>query len=408
MKTVAIISEYNPFHTGHEYHLKKIREEFGDDTRIIAIMSGNFTQRGEPAIAEKSLRAECAVRCGVNLVLEIPFPFSASSAEIFADAAVAIADSIGVVDYLSFGSEHGDIGLLSEIAENMQKEEFQKKLADILSSKDGKHLGYPKALLNAYSSVFYDISDIFKSNNILALEYIKALRRRSSRILPHTIKREGASYTSSFLPDAKYQSASAIRELLRNSDKSALDYIPYAAKNTIMTAVNNSEIPCDEEKLSAAVIAKLRLSTPSSDCDIYDAEGGLYNRLQKHSFEATDISSLIMQTDTKKYTTARIRRAIWNSFFGVTSSSVKALPEYTRVLAMDSVGFAILKQIKKIGGFSVITKPSADSALSLVGREQKRFSDRADAVFQLTKPNPTAANLSLTTTPFILNDSAIC
>ena len=113
MKTVAIIAEYNPFHSGHEYHINKIREEFGSDTRILAIMSGNFTQRGEIAYADKYFRAECAVRCGVNLVLELPFPYSLSSAEIFAKSGVKIADALGVTDILSFGSEAGSIETLT-------------------------------------------------------------------------------------------------------------------------------------------------------------------------------------------------------------------------------------------------------------------------------------------------------
>ena len=124
MKTVAIISEYNPFHSGHVYQIRRIREDFGEDTRIVAIMSGNYTQRGHIAMMDKSARAKMAVLCGANLVLELPFPYSMGSAEIFAKAGVAIAEGIGQIDVLSFGSECGNLSLLKETAERMQKKEF--------------------------------------------------------------------------------------------------------------------------------------------------------------------------------------------------------------------------------------------------------------------------------------------
>ena len=147
MKTVAIISEYNPFHSGHEYQIQKIREEFGADTRIIAIMSGNYTQRGEMAIMDKSLRAECAVRCGVNLVLELPFPFSSSSAEFFSRSGVKIAHSLGVVDYLSFGSECGSIEELVNAAKNMSSKEYKALLKQNLAAKNIRNALFPIVIL---------------------------------------------------------------------------------------------------------------------------------------------------------------------------------------------------------------------------------------------------------------------
>ena len=140
MKTVAIISEYNPFHNGHLYHTQKIREEFGEDTAIIAIMSGNFVQRGEAAIIEKWDRARIAVDCGVNLVLELPFPFSMASAEYFAKAGVCIADSVGVVDAISFGSESGSIDELCTAAENILSPEFDDEIKRL--TKDNTSMGY--------------------------------------------------------------------------------------------------------------------------------------------------------------------------------------------------------------------------------------------------------------------------
>ena len=164
MKTVAIISEYNPFHSGHKYQIDKIREKFGKDTAIVAVMSGNYTQRGEVAFFSKGARAKAAVLSGVNLVLELPFPFSSSSAEIFAKSGVKIAESIGA-DYLSFGSESGNLEELLSVADAMSSPEFSEVFAEL---GDNKALGYPERLEKAYEKVSSS-SFAFSSNNILSV-----------------------------------------------------------------------------------------------------------------------------------------------------------------------------------------------------------------------------------------------
>ena len=402
MKTVAIIAEYNPFHTGHEYQINRIRAEFGQDTRIIAIMSGNYTQRGSIAIIDKSTRAECAVRCGINLVLELPFPFSSSSAEFFAKSGVYIASSLGVVDILSFGSELGDINKIKLIADNMNSKLYQDKLSEIINTSNNKNIGYPALCEKAYKLLFAEdiISDFFTPNNILAIEYIKALSSFGSTITAHTLKRVGAEYSENKITDEAHQSASAIRNLMLTSFDSAMEYIPNKAKDTVISAHTNKHMPCVEDKLSSAVISHLRLNSP--EAQIHDANGGLYNRLQNASFEASTISKLTEIAGTKKFTSSRIRRAIWYSFFGVTSSDVKELPQYTQVLAMDNVGKSILKDVKKKMDFPVVTKPSSYDFLSAAAKRQKELSDKADSVFQLTKPDLTHGKLSLKTSPFVL------
>ena len=404
MKTVAIIAEYNPFHSGHEYQIKKIREEFGDDTGIIAIMSGNYTQRGEIAIMDKSLRAECAVRCGVNLVLELPFPFSSSSAEFFSKSGVRIADSLGVVDYLSFGSECGSIDQLVSVAEKMNSNEYNTELKNNLTAKSTRTLGYPQICEHTYTKLYGAIPevDISTPNNILALEYIKALNNIKSSIKPHTIKRVGSGYSEENIQNSEHQSASAIRKLITDDVVSAAKYIPKALKNILIDNFEAKNFPCNCERIAAAIISKFRINSPTESADFHDAGGGLYNRLQSASFEATKISKLIELADTKKFTTARIRRAVWFSFFGVTSSEVKELPLYTQVLAMDNVGKSILKQIKKISDFPILTKPSARSALQGDAKRQKLLTDKCDSIFQLTKPKDVSGNLSLLTSPFVM------
>ncbi len=400
--TVAIISEYNPFHTGHKYQIDKIREEYGKDTNIIAIMSGNFTQRGEPALADKYLRAEWATLAGVNLVLELPFPYSISSAEFFASAAIKIITALGCVDAISFGSECGDADTLISIAKKMQSEVFKTAITKIINSKEYEMLGYPKICELAFDECFGEkpTENLFSPNNILAIEYIKAILNFKSPLKIHTLKRDGASYNNGKLEDCKHQSAMAIRKSLMSTPEEAIQYIPIESRASFKAHYENLDFPTDVDKLSASVLSFFRLN-PRPYIDYFDVGGGLYMRLSSASLEAHDLRTLITLTETKKFTNARIRRGIWYSFFGVTSSDVKKLPEFTQVLALDQKGRALLKDIKKFGGISIITKPSALNGLSDIAILQKKLLDKADSVFQLTKQKPVSGRDSLRAKPFV-------
>ncbi len=399
MKTVAIICEYNPFHSGHLYQMKRIREEFGENTRIVCIMSGSFTQRAEIAIADKSARAKMAVLSGANLVLELPFPYSMGSAELFAKAGVSIAEGLGCIDILSFGSECGDLARLSDAAKAMQSDGFSSRLQAL--SKKYPTEGYASLLETALGEKIgkESATALLCPNNILALEYLKALQASKSGIEPHTVARQGADYRATEKENTEHQSAGAIRASLLSGDSSLLSYIPEAARAVFTEQIAAGLAPCNEEKLSSAVLSYFRLNKPTASCRFLEATGGLYNRLITKSYEAHDISSLAALTETKKFTNARIRRAIWFSFFGVTSSEAKSAPRFTRVLAMDKEGQAILHEARSKASISIVTKPSEDPA-DQEARKQKVLADRADAVFQLTKPKPTDGNAAMRTSPF--------
>ena len=402
MTTVAIVCEYNPFHNGHLYQIEAIRREFGEDTRIIAVMSGSFTQRGESAILDKTYRAKCAVLCGVNLVLELPFPFSMSSAEFFSRAAIHIINKIGIVDYVSFGSESGELTELTEYARVTLSDEYNRTLNKLTESCEYANLGYPELCELAYTDTVGSRPALkLTPNNILALEYIKELIRTDSTVKPHTIKRQGASFDEEKIVGSALQSATAIRASVLSGDYSALDYVPKITESVYFDATQNGDFPCSPSRLSTAVISYLRINSSSANVDIHDAKGGLYNRLRNASLEANDFETLISLTETKKYTRARIRRVVWYSFFGVTSSEVVTPPAYTQVLAMDGLGRSCLKEIRKLAGFPIITKPSSTKGLCDIARVQKALSDKADSVFQLTKPTPKSAAFSLTVTPFV-------
>lgn len=403
MKTAAIITEYNPFHNGHLYQLNEIRKRLGEDTAVIAIMSGNFTQRGELAIADKTVRARAAVDSGVNLVLELPFPYSLSSAEFFASAGVHIADAIGVVDYLVFGSELGDTEALIEIARNMLSSEFFIALRQNEAMPENANIGYPKLCEITYNAIFENslMQDVFAPNNILALEYIKALIRKNSTITPITIKREGAGYNDALKENVALQSATAIRGLIKESDASAFAFMPKTAAPPYINAIEMGKCPSDESRLDTALISHLRLSSPNDATEIHDASGGLYNRLCNASSQTTSISSLTSMTETKKYTSARIRRAMWNSFFGVTSSDVRTAPAYTQVLALDSIGRSLLKRIKKMSDFTVITKPSSYLSSNNEVIRQKELSNKADSIFALSLELPDSSAFALSFSPYV-------
>ncbi len=403
MKTVAIISEYNPFHNGHLYQIEKIREKFGHDTAIIAIMSSNFTQRGEIAIMDKWARAKSAIKCGVNLVLELPFPYSMSSAEFFAKAGVHIADKMGVVDVLAFGSESGDLQVLEDTAEKLLSSALNEEIAKLAADKSSDNLGFAEIRDIAFKKVFGYEAPISTANNILAVEYIKALRTEGSSILPFTIERTGAGYNDQELMGGSIQSATAIRRLFFENNNSALKFLPKSTIECILEEQNIGAFPCDQETLFPIVATSFMLNFTNDADNLHDIGGGLYNRLKNKSIEATSIQSLVELATTKKYTTARIKRGIWYSLLGVTSSDVKTLPEYTQVLGMDKIGQALLKEIKKTATISILTKPS-DSPDFPIANKQKELADKADSISQLAKPTPTSTGSIYKRSPFVKKD----
>jgi predicted nucleotidyltransferase len=400
---IGIICEYNPFHNGHLYQIEKIREEFGEDANIIAVMSGNYVQRGGVAIADKSLRAKCAVLSGANLVLELPFPYSMSSAEYFAKSAVHILDSIGCVDYISFGSEAGDVAPLVNTAQIMLSREFTETMERLSLDPEKRKLGHAALCEVALKAIAQDGENLasLTPNNILAIEYIKAVITLKSNIKIHTVKRAFNSFSEEGFVPGSIQSATAIRNSIEHKDISALEFIPDITKNVILDAIQAGDFPCESERLSTAVIASLRLNSSTGCEEIHDASGGLYNRLKDLSFKTNTIESLICSAESKHFTKARIRRTLFYSLLGVTSSQFVDLPAYTQLLGLDSRGRAMLRTIGKHSQFPVLTKPSDVSKLPDAARPQKMLSDKADAIFQMTKPIPKDGNSAMRFTPFV-------
>ncbi len=352
MKICAVIAEYNPFHNGHTKQIEYIKENL-PDTAIVAIMSGNVVQRGELAVLDKYVRAEIAVKCGVDAVLELPYPWCGASAGYFARGGVEIAKAIGV-DYLCFGSESGEIDELRSVAENTLSTEYISLLDSLI--KNEPEVSYISLSRRAYRELYgCDIPD--GANNTLAIEYLKHI----GNITPVTYKR---TYPSS---------ATAAREFIRTgSMKSFFQTVPEASfeiyKNSSFT---------DNEKIASIVLWKLCSTSPEEICRYADIDMGIASRLISAANECTALSELYEKAATKKYTNSRLRRCVLNIVLGTAKDRLDRSPIFTTLLAANENGCKAIKQIKKQGSIEVITKPADHESV----KEQFEFSNKADRLF---------------------------
>ncbi len=325
MKTAGIICEYNPFHNGHKLHIEKTRNALGVEC-IVCVMSPNVVQRGEIAVADMYFRAEKAIQNGADLVLSIPPRFALQSAQYYAHYGVYILNSLGNIDYLSFGSECGSVDELEKALLEIDEEKIKKNL------KSGKTYG---ACISE--------NDILRcSNNILGLEYIKALKNLNSTIMPYTVKREFTDHDSN-KPNGNYASASYIRELIKeNNDYSR--FLPYEDKVPYSSY---------DEALGLLLSYKLSLDDENDFSDILNISEGLNNRILKQK-NCTDLEKIVSEIYCKRYIAPRIRRAILSIIFDLKKSD--ALPTYTRVLALNDTGKKYLNSVKKTSSIKIYSK----------------------------------------------------
>ena len=400
MKTAAIVCEYNPFHLGHARQIEAIRRDLGEDTAIIAIMSGNYVERGDLAVMHKFDRAEAAVRSGVSLVLELPFPFSAAGAEFFATSAVSILDRLGIVNYISFGSESGDVALLSRASERLSSQRFASCLRETLDKKENKSRGFAVVYEEVYARLYGEDgrSCLSHPNDTLALFYLRALQERGASITPHTVKRTGTD-ADGFGDAPRIAGATYIREkLLEGNPTEAASHLTEDSAQILHRAIEAKEAPVSLAGLENTLLAHLRMAKEGSA--FAECGGGLYSHLREAARDATNISSLLSLAATKKYTDARLRRAILFSYFGVTPDVLREQPLYTQVLAMDQKGQKVLANIRKTAHISLLTKPADLHKLSLAARAQAELSYRADSVYALLSPAPQKADVFLRTAPY--------
>ena len=360
MANVGIICEYNPFHNGHAEQLRKADELLGGEHNTkLALMSGSYVQRGEPAILSKELRTRAALSCGVDLVFEYPFPYSCAPAKIFADCAVGMFDRLGCVDYLCFGSETGDAGVLSECADVISSDAFEKALSEDISDFYGK-MSYAAVRERVYKRLTGNNLPI-GSNDILAVEYLIALKKRGSKIKPLVIKR-----VSGF-------GATAARKRIMENEPTT-DLLPEIMSGLI---AENKTVQIDD--FSKTLLPFLRLSDPERLAVFADMSYDLACKLVKASMRQTSVSALVECAANKTYTRARIRRAIFLSFFGVTPDRLHAEPKSIRLLGANECGRKLLRQISECSEIEVVTTARASDDIS----DSNDFSLVADSVYAL-------------------------
>lgn len=343
MSTFGIVCEFNPLHRGHQVLLDKARALGAD--RIVCVMSGNTLQRGEFAVADAHVRAEAAVRCGADLVLELPFPWCSSSAEHFSRAAIAILKDF--CDTVIFGSECGDLEKLTRAAKIAASEAFRKEYYERLSS------GAPAA--EAYFDLFlkYEIDDLH-SNDLLGIEYLRAANELSADLSFVTVRREGAAYVQEELLGEELPSAMAIRRLWTEGRFDEADaYLPPASAE-IFSRERGSWI--SKEALDRVVISCFRLHDGSDFSEVVGAEGGLVNRICEAARSSRSIAELLERVKTKRYTDARLRRQLLFCLAGVTPEVLSSLPQYTTLLAASEQGRALLSNTRKQERISIITR----------------------------------------------------
>ncbi len=385
MRSVAVIAEFNPFHNGHAHLLRCIRQELGEDTLVTAIMSGWFVQRGSLAVASPYVRAECALRAGYDLVLELPFPFSASSAEYFAEAGVSLADRLACFDTLAFGCESGDLAPLVRISEAADSGAYASALLLARESEEGKRSGYAglsRRVLAAQLSPS-DAEHLLQPNNTLAIEYLRALRRHSTSLAPFAVKREGQGYHEAVAGDEINASASAVRSLLEQQKYSEISkYIEAEALSPLLKAISEGEAPASMKKLSDAILAFFIAPSPA----LLTAADEASLRLRDAALGALDLDGLLAEFSAKSDTDAHARRTLLHAYLGVTSSELREPVRYTRVLGFRDSGRELLRIAKRKGTVALLTKTADHVALPPDAARQAERSLRADRLSALALP----------------------
>ena len=336
MKNCVIIAEYNPFHNGHMWQIEQARK-LGAKT-ITVIMSGNFVQRGSMSIFPKECRTTVALNCGADLVIELPAPYSTATAEKFACSGVDIANHLGFIDSIIFGAETPDISKLMEIAEMLLTPQFSDVLKTYLS--DG--ITFAVARSHACETILTGSSDILSSpNNILSIEYCKAILKTKSKITPFVLGRIGAHHHAT-ATDGKYASATYLRGIPQENWG---DFVPEKALE-IYNKEHGNENMLDYNRFELASVSRLRFASTSYIAEIADVSEGLENTLYNAIQKATTLEDVYSMAKSKRYTHARIRRLVLSTVLGL-KKSLPYSPPYIRVLGANSDGFTLLGENKK-------------------------------------------------------------
>lgn len=394
MKAVGIVSEYNPFHLGHQYHINATRL-LCPEHAVVAVMSGDFVQRGESAAFDKHIRAKAAVLGGADLVLELPLPWALSSAEGFARGAVGLLGQLGVVDTLSFGSECGDSALMREMALALSSDDVNELIAARLSAG----VSYAAARQSALEAVLGDGAEaIARPNNILGVEYIRAIDALGLDMRVVTVARTGAGHDEK--SREKVRSASDLRSMMY-SDEPWLQFMPDSVRE-----VYTGELPLNREKIQCAVLSRLRWLDREDFCALEDATEGLGNKLWKAVQEGESVEDILKRAKSKRYAMSRLRRMLMCASLGLKSGMNSGVPGYARVLAANTTGLSLLSDMKKVAGVPVITKPAHGLLLEGDALQSFELTRRARELYAIGMAARATPAGDMRSSPFILKDSA--
>lgn len=382
MKVTSIIAEYNPFHNGHKYHLEQSKKITNSDYCIV-VMSGNYVQRGEPAILDKWVRTKIALQSGADIVIELPSIYSTSSAEFFAHNAVSILDKTNIVESICFGSEIGDIEIIKEFANILSTEPLEYKA--MLKEELSKGISFPLARANALKAYIHNSDFIESPNNILAIEYIKSIIKLKSNIKPYTIKRN-SDYHSAILSDIS--SATAIRQAIKEK-KDFINSIPKESANILFEAISCGIAPIFFDDFSTLLNYKLRVNKNLSD--ILDINEGLENRIinsSKYNFNISDITKSIK---TKRYTYTRIQRALLHIILGLKKSDLQIYNnniQYIKILGFRKQSEQVLSALCKNSSIYVITNTKKSiNELNTLGLNMLNQEIKFTDIYFLSNPN---------------------
>lgn len=383
MAVAGIIAEYNPFHRGHAWQLSALRGQLGQDTEVVAVMSGNYVQRGDLAIMNKIARAEAALKCGVDLVLELPTPWSCATAERFAQGGVALLAACGVVTHLVFGSECGDLDALWSAAQCLDGEEYPLVLRRLLSTG--------MTFAAARQAAVDQLTDgggqcLSQPNDNLAVEYLRALSRLDSAggIEPVTFRRVGAAHDSA--EPGAYASASYLRSLILSGDRSWRESMPEASADVLDRELSAGRAPVSLAGCERAVLSRLRTMEEEEFAPYDGGREGLYHRFFRAVSTGRTLDELLEEAKTKRYTLARLRRLMLHSFLGVCPAEGDASPPYLRVLGANERGRKLLRRMASEAALPVVVRPAAARTLGPEARTLFNQETRCTDLYTLAYP----------------------
>lgn len=404
MATVlGIIAEYNPFHNGHLYQIEEAKRKTGAEY-VVAIMSGNFTQRGNTSLINKWAKAQMAIENGVDIVIELPTIYSISSAENFAEGAIKILDSLKIVDTLCFGTETEDFAALNNIANILYNE--PKEYVAILNHELGKGISYPKARENALMMYLNDIKRyaniLSGSNNILGIEYLKALKRLKSNMKPYPIQRKKVYYNDDRIID-EFASSTAIRKLVATEQYDDLRKVmPRNSYSILKEEIRKGNFVLDLIKYEKEILYNLRKMSVREISEIPDVTEGLENAIKNAASSCNSLIEFVNIVKSKRYTQTRIQRILLYVLLGITKKDMlnsKKVTPYVRVLGFNAKGREMLSDICNINPkIQMITsvKKYTDQNVNKVLKEMLEKDIFATDIYTLGYENESWANLDYT------------